>query len=1819
MSAFATEARLPLQTSSQVPFPAAGLAWDTARKALYLSDQAGRRVVKLELADGQPQAEVTLEQGPEALFLSPDGRYLYVSLPVYPHSDYDLYPETGFVGVIDTATFGKVKQFEVSIDPYELVATDEGLVVVGSGSRQWTRLHSYDVASGLLRGESMIGQRSRLTLHPSQRHVYAADTDSGPSDIRRYDLDPATGALDSVMDSPYHGQHEMMGRVFAHPNGTNLVVRGGGVFSSSTNRELDMRFVKQLEGAVDAVWWDEPRQTLFTVGSPYYVMDTNAPTLHQHHLESFEPAACFVLGEGPRGVFANEAGLWVARVTAQATILERFPNPALGAETNQAPAARFVWAPNPPTTIAPMIFDASATSDDRDALAGLEFRWDWNEDGVFDTAWSTNAQGTHFYNLPGTKVAGVEVRDGFGAVGWARLSFDVQAEEDPGAPGPQHPAWDLPFAATAVVFDPVRPLLYATDAAGRRLVRVNLETGLAERQYAFAYPPDSLAITPDGRRLYVALLTMNHEIIWTGAQSGFLAEFDLERRVKLGDIPLPHDPGYLAVGAGGWLLVAGGTHVDAALESLDPATGAVVGAAKIWPLSHLATHPQGQRVYAVENSIYLTEYDLDPATGALTNTVQNYIAGLPYPGLGPAVFVLPSGEGVLTSDGSVFSLDGGDHRIVQPPARLAGGAFSDAAFDVPERSALFTVSARDQLQHYNTRSWELVSSSALEPETRFVGVKPAHVYAVTPAAGHTLIRRLPNPASGAETNQPTVARFVISPAQPNTRDPITFDASPSTDDRDPPGSLLFRWDLDNDGAYDTEPTNAPTLTLRLLTPGTRTVALWVRDSLGEVSVTRLTFEIEVAPDPGLPGEAHTAYRLPFAAVDAAFDPVGTNVFLSYSNAVVRVNLTTGRIARRWLLPMPVERLTMSPSGHRLYAVVLPKARNYAERLTEGYVAEFDVTADALLRTIRLGLDPWEIIVTPEGRLLANAGSGTQDTALEVYDLASGTLLSRLERVQFCSGLAFDPLHQAVFCTETAISTPSLRRFTLDPQTGALTDGPYANYDRTWQGYGRAFALPEANMVMTSNGRLHNQATLSFVKALGPAYVSSVAALPDRQAIVAATGNSLAYATANDLTLLATFPVPDGAAFVGGHGEFHYALGIEGAETLISRRRFPAADSGSNSPPVVAFTQPMEGAGFATGTPISVRLTAEDTDGAPVKATIYLDGTIVADLDTLSFATDLASPPAGPHQLTAQVIDNLGATSIVATVTFNVTRRPKVVFDPLLDPATVAPGESLTVKVTPSDPDGAVAQVRLEWGADWPNQVVGVVTNAPWQLSIAGLAGDGLLGAIATDNHGVESDPVYMRVHVLGAQGDDFYWPWLLTGMNPMARASNTAASPQKNEPAHAKWVATHSLWWDWVAPTSGVVVASTENSGFDTVLAVYAGTNIGALSAVAAVDDAPGQIPFARVKWRAQAGTRYHLAVDGALGDVGEVALSLAYTHIFPSPPANDAFADRFEIVGTNTVVLGDSTYATGEALEPSLPVARGNRSTWWWWAAPTNGVLRVTTRGSAGDTLLVVYDGAANLSSLRYIALNDDDPSGGLTSAVAVDVLAGHAYTVMVDAFQGLGGLVQLALAFTPTLPGSCPPNDDFERQIDITGTRLRAAGTTAGATRQTGEPWLTGNERASVWFRWLAPRSGPVYLGLTTSVSLGIGVYEGQSLATLIPASGWAPNRTGKAAFLATAGMAYAIAVQSAYASSGEFVLELNAEVDLPELVLHQPQLSPDGRLGLLLQGEGLNVILDVSPDLKNWTPIQTNRLDGPLMLDLGAPGLPSAFFRGRVQAVP
>lgn len=652
--------------AAMLDFGAADALLDADRGHLYLTNREGHELVRVDPDSGAILRRWPMGHLAEALAMTPDGSRLYVALPDREHSSFWFDGHYGWIAEIDLETGEHTRTLEINEDPYDIVAIDAGFLVVASGSGQWDEIRSYDLETGANVGTASIRQRSRLALHPGQTRVYAANTDLSPSDIERFDIDPATGALTDRGDSIYHGDHPMGGNVHVHPAGALLVTRGGGVYTSDPDREQDMLFVRTLDfGLVQAVAFDEAHAGLLTAG---------ASTIDYYNLASLEsverlPVAdvdhLFVVGET---MYAVSAG-------GGSTTLTAMPNPAAASVGNTPPVAAFDIGQDPIVAGQTIKFDVSGTQDAQQRAEELVYRWDFDGDEVFDTPFTSGLLTERPFAVAGTKWVTMEVKDRFGLVDRVRHAIDVRRPRHISMPFEPQLAFELPFEAADVLFHPGRPFLYATSLDRRRLVQVYRWSGLVTREWSFERSPESLTLSADGDRLYVALLLKPHSAFQFDDQAGEIAEIDLDSGAVLRIFPINEDPYDMVATGTQHLVVSSGSGQWDDLRSYDLMTEANVGTTLIRHRSRLTLHPSQTRVYAANTDVSpsdIERFDLDPATGALTRRWDS-----PYHGQHPMsgnVYAHPGGDFLITRGGGVYTSAELQAADMQHVMNLPGGA-----------------------------------------------------------------------------------------------------------------------------------------------------------------------------------------------------------------------------------------------------------------------------------------------------------------------------------------------------------------------------------------------------------------------------------------------------------------------------------------------------------------------------------------------------------------------------------------------------------------------------------------------------------------------------------------------------------------------------------------------------------------------------------------------------------------------------------------------------------------------------------------------------------------------------------------------------------------------------------------------------------------------------------------------------------------------------------------------------------------------------------------------------------------------------------------
>ena len=159
----------------------------------------------------------------------------------------------------------------------------------------------------------------------------------------------------------------------------------------------------------------------------------------------------------------------------------------------------------------------------------------------------------------------------------------------------------------------------------------------------------------------------------------------------------------------------------------------------------------------------------------------------------------------------------------------------------------------------------------------------------------------------------------------------------------------------------------------------------------------------------------------------------------------------------------------------------------------------------------------------------------------------------------------------------------------------------------------------------------------------------------------------------------------------------------------------------------------------------------------------------------------------------------------------------------------------------------------------------------------------------------------------------------------------------------------------------------------------------------------------------------YDVLVANPFGVVASLIATLKVPVV--ALPFADNFADQGSTNGLSGVGGGSNTNATRETGEPYHAGKYGNHSVWLQWTAPADGVATFNTLGSSFDTLLAVYTGTS-LSSLSFVAANDDEGNGRLTSLVQFNAAGGTSYNIAVDGLGSANGDIVLSWNLVTSVP---------------------------------------------------------------------------------------------------------------------------------------------------------------------------------------------------------
>ena len=379
--------------------------------------------------------------------------------------------------------------------------------------------------------------------------------------------------------------------------------------------------------------------------------------------------------------------------------------------------------------------------------------------------------------------------------------------------------------------------------------------------------------------------------------------------------------------------------------------------------------------------------------------------------------------------------------------------------------------------------------------------------------------------------------------------------------------------------------------------------------------------------------------------------------------------------------------------------------------------------------------------------------------------------------------------------------------------------------------------------------------------------------------------------------------------------------------------------------------------------VALRWGAPTFDGGSVVTNYVIEYTIN---DGVSWTTWPESTGNGTNRTITGLTDGVPHKFRISARNAVATGPPSDVSDAYTPLTPTAPGRPLNAVATAN-----TGQVGLDWdtpttdgGAPITDYLIEYSSNAgsTWTTYVDTVS-TATIATIRTLPVGIN---VLFRVSAINSRGtgaaslnsnsittigaltnDPFAGAEVFSGTTGAVSSSTLTASRETGEPSHGGYGASASIWYKWVATQDGTLVVDTRLSVFDTLLGAYTGTQVNALTTLAANDDSGGGT-WSSVTVTVVAGTSYFFAIDGYGNRKGSTTLNWQFT-VAPDPTAPSAPRNVRGSAGDQLVTL------YWEA-----PLDNGSRIVTTYTATSSPGSKTCTSTGALTCTVRGLTNGVA-------------------------------------------------------------------------------------------------------------------------------------------------------------------------------------------------------------------------------------------------------------------
>lgn len=579
-------------------------------------------------------------------------------------------------------------------------------------------------------------------------------------------------------------------------------------------------------------------------------------------------------------------------------------------------------------------------------------------------------------------------------------------------------------------------------------------------------------------------------------------------------------------------------------------------------------------------------------------------------------------------------------------------------------------------------------------------------------------------------------------------------------------------------------------------------------------------------------------------------------------------------------------------------------------------------------------------------------------------------------------------------------------------------------------------------------------------------------------------------------------------------------------------------------------------------------------------------------------------------ITATATDPEGNTSEFSPPV-SVRTPPVITSQPTNTFMTAGSNYTICVTATGSEP------LYYQWQRNGQN--IPGETNACYTITAAEYADGGNYAVLVRNDLGVVGTygANLILPHPSLGVGDNFVDRVPLLEEAGVVSGANRGATFEFGEPIHAGKPGGKSVWYEWSPPFNGIATFGTVGSDFDTLLAVYEGTNVAYLTPVAFDEDSGGYFTSG-LRFNAFKNKSYKIAIDGYSGEEGDFLFNWSFEktgHLLPIiavppqsqtvRPGDDATftAVSMRVCGNGQVNCPNPAHYPDDEL-PLLDYQ------WLYNGIPIPGAISPTL------VLSNVQPSAVGNYSIQ-VSMRERTVESAPAS-LQMNITDGiPQFFQAFDKFQDAFNSTPLVLGGT-NAPGG-PLNAGSIIVSGYSGSQV--FNTTSGTSQ--GEVFCGEVGGASEWIYFVAGQDG--VLSVNTDGS-SFDTLLAVVLSNLPPVVLACDNNSGlggtnsSITVPVTAGNNYLIGVDGVNGAFGRVVLNYSLSTpNAPEPEISDPGTTSNGLFGFQISNLTNKFAVQVSTDLSTWTSLSTN--NAPVYLydfvDPRSTNFPKRFYR--VQVVP